>query len=148
MTLLTIEGYASRFHERDLNNDVVATGAFRQTLCLRPALEVNMLYQHDTESAIGLWDMMVEDSIGLFVRGRILDLNTKAQSVARLIRSGIIDGLSIGFHAQKSRREPGQSLRILTQIDLLEVSVVCFPMLPSARLSCVKDPSSSSLKIA
>ncbi len=46
-----------------------------------------------------------------------------------------MDGLSIGFRAVRARADG--TLRILTEVDLWEVSLVTFPMLPGARLSVV-----------
>jgi HK97 family phage prohead protease len=51
---------------------------------------------------------------------------------AALVRLGALDGLSIGFRAVRARRDG--RLRVLAEVDLWEVSLVTFPMLPGARL--------------
>lgn len=130
-----IEGYASRFSQADLNQDVAAVGCFRDSLIRTGAGGVRMLYQHEAKSVIGVWDEISEDAEGLFVRGRILDASPEARMVQALVRSGAIDGLSIGFRTEKSRRE--RALRVLTAVELWEISVVTFPMLPSARIARV-----------
>lgn len=130
--MLTIEGYASRFAQADLNADVVAKGAFRDSLVRGPGA-VRMLYQHQARSVIGVWDHITEDRDGLYVRGRILDASPEARMVAALVKSGAIDGLSIGFRTRKSRRDG--RLRVLTEVELWEVSIVTFPMLPTARIT-------------
>ncbi|MFL1877343.1 HK97 family phage prohead protease, partial [Hansschlegelia beijingensis] len=56
------------------------------------------------------------------------------------LRQGALDGLSIGFRAVRSVREAG-GVRRLTEIDLWEISVVTFPMLPDARVAAVKRGS-------
>lgn len=136
MTLL-IEGYASRFAQKDLNDDVVMAGAFAATLARTGAAGVRMLYQHHVKSPIGVWDTITEDARGLFVRGRLLSLTPEARMVASLVQAGVLDGLSIGFRTQKSRSEAGGKLRVLTQVELWEISIVTFPMLPSARITAV-----------
>ena len=139
MTLF-IEGYASRFGLRDLNDDVVVAGAFRDTLVRTGPNGVRMLYQHQVKSPVGVWDELREDAIGLYVRGRILDLNPEARMVGSLVKAGVVDGLSIGFRAVKSRRDSG-SLRVLTAVELWEISIVTFPMLPSARITSMREES-------
>ena len=139
MTLI-IEGYASRFNLRDLNDDVVVAGAFRDSLVSTGVKGVRMLYQHQIKSPVGVWDEIREDAIGLYVRGRILDLNPEARMVGSLVKAGVIDGLSIGFRTLKSRRDRG-SLRVLTAVELWEISIVTFPMLPSARITSMAEES-------
>ena len=57
----------------------------------------------------------------------------RARYAAALSRAAALDGLSIGFRAQKARRDG--RLRVLAQVELWEVSLVTFPMLPGARFS-------------
>lgn len=129
---LKIEGYASLFWTRDLNDDVTAAGAFADSLAETGAAGVKMLHQHDDAEPIGVWDEIVEDARGLFVRGRILSATPRGRLVAALVEAGALDGLSIGFRQVKARQDG--PLRVLTRVELWEVSVVTFPMLPAARL--------------
>jgi hypothetical protein len=55
------------------------------------------------------------------------------------MRAGALDGLSIGFRAIKGRRDPKTGIRRLARVDLWEISVVTFPLLPEARVSHVKS---------
>jgi HK97 family phage prohead protease len=130
---VVIEGYASLWGVADLNRDVVAKGAFAASLAKAGAGGVRMLHQHEGRAVVGVWDRMVEDDRGLFVRGRILDWSAEARFAAALARAGAMDGLSIGFRAVRARRDG--ALRVLTEVDLWEVSLVTFPMLPGARFS-------------
>ena len=59
--------------------------------------------------------------------------------------AGALDGLSIGFRTVKGRTDPAPGVRRLGQIDLWEISVVTFPMLPEARVSAVKRRQTGSL---
>lgn len=130
---LPIEGYASLWGVADLNGDVVARGAFDRTLAVTGARGVRMLHQHESRSPIGVWDAMGEDDRGLWVRGRIMDWSAEARFAQALSRAGALDGLSIGFRSQRARREG--RLRVLVEVELWEVSLVTFPMLPGARFS-------------
>ena len=62
----------------------------------------------------------------------------KAREVLALMRAGALDGLSIGFKAEKGRRDAATGVRRLEKVDLWEISVVTFPMLPGARVKSVK----------
>ena len=128
---LRIEGYASLWGVADLNGDVVARGAFGDSLARTGAGGVRMLHQHEARAVVGVWDEMVEDDLGLWVRGRIEDWSADARFAGALSRAGALDGLSIGFRAAKARRDG--RLRVLSALDLWEVSLVTFPMLPGAR---------------
>ena len=132
---LTIEGYASLFWTRDLHDDVTAAGAFADSLATSGAAGVKLLHQHDDAEPIGVWDEIVEDARGLFVRGRIFRTTPRGRLVATLVEAGALDGLSIGFRQIKARQDG--ALRVLSRVELWEVSVVTFPMLPGARLTVV-----------
>lgn len=132
------EGYASLFGVADLSRDVVVLGAFRDSLARRGPRGIKMLWQHDPGLPIGTWDDVVEDRRGLFVRGRLDLAVAKARDVHALMKSGAVDGLSIGFRAERAREDAATGLRRLEKIDLWEISLVTFPMLPQARVSAVK----------
>lgn len=130
---VVIAGHASLWGVADLNGDVVARGAFAESLARMGAAGVRMLHQHEERAVVGVWDEMVEDDRGLFVRGRIFDWSAEARFAQALSRAGALDGLSIGFRTAKARREG--RLRVLSAVELWEVSLVTFPMLPGARFS-------------
>lgn len=134
----TFEGYASLFGIVDLGRDLVVRGAFRETLMAKPPRAIKLLWQHDPSHPLGLWRDILEDGKGLRVRGQ-LDLSVaKAREVHALMRSGAVDGLSIGFRTERSRRDPATGVRRLEKLDLWEISIVTFPMLPGARVGAVK----------
>lgn len=130
---LKIEGYASLWGVADLNGDVVARGAFAETLAKTGPRGVRMLHQHESRAVVGVWDEMIEDERGLFVRGRVMDWSAEARFAGALSKAGALDGLSIGFRSSRARREG--RLRVLVEVELWEVSLVTFPMLPGARFA-------------
>lgn len=127
------EGYASLFGVPDLGGDIVEAGAFRETLAKQGAAGVRLLWQHDPNEPIGVWLSLAEDEYGLRVRGRLSLEAARARDVHALIKSGAVDGLSIGFRTERARRE-ATGLRRIFRLDLWEVSVVTFPMAPGARV--------------
>jgi uncharacterized protein len=134
----TFEGYASLFGVVDLGRDRVVAGAFRDCLARKPPRAVKLLWQHDPLHPLGLWEEISEDSRGLRVRGQLNLAVAKAREVHALMRSGAVDGLSIGFRTERSRKDASTGVRNLEKLDLWEVSIVTFPMLPGARVSAVK----------
>jgi hypothetical protein len=97
-----------------------------------------MLWQHDPAQPIGVWDEVREDASGLFVKGRILTEVEKGREAVALLAAGAIDGLSIGYRTLKAQRD-GKGQRLLAEVELWEVSLVTFPMLPEARVSAKSD---------
>lgn len=135
----TFEGYASLFYRVDFGKDVILPGAFRKSLARRGARGIRMLFQHDANQPIGVWDEITEDGRGLFVKGRLMLDVARAQEVHSLMRAGALDGLSIGFRAVDGRRDRKSGIRRLSEIDLWEISIVTFPMHPEARVASVKS---------
>lgn len=133
------EGYASLFGIPDLGRDVVIPGAFAESLKKRAAADVRLLWQHDPCEPIGRWLAIEEDRKGLRVRGRLNLAVARARDIHALLRDGAVDGLSIGFRVDRARAERPTGLRRLEKLDLWEISIVTFPMLPLARVETVKQ---------
>lgn len=135
-----IEGYASYFGDTDQGGDVVVAGAYAKSLARLGGerRQVKMLWQHDPAQPIGVWDEVREDKRGLYVKGRLLEAVGRGREAAALIGAGAIDGLSIGYRTLRaSKNDKGQ--RLLQELELWEVSLVTFPMLPSARVAAKGD---------
>lgn len=135
----TIEGYASVFGVVDTGGDLVTKGAYTASLKAMAAAgrRVKMLWQHDPSQPIGVWEEITEDQKGLFVKGRILSEVAKGREAVALMQAGAIDGLSIGYRTKDAERIDGE--RHLKEVDLWEVSLVTFPMLPEATATLKAD---------
>jgi HK97 family phage prohead protease len=135
-----ISGYASIFGAADQSGDVVQIGAYKDSLqgLSAQGRSVKMLWQHDPTKPIGVWDEVHEDGNGLFVKGRLLpEVRGGAEALA-LIKAGAIDGLSIGYRTLQAEKSIKNG-RLLHKLELWEVSLVTFPMLPQARVSSDAD---------
>lgn len=132
-------GYASVFNREDLAGDVVMPGAFADSLKSRGTAGVKLLFQHDPNQPIGVWTSLREDARGLHAEGRLMPEVAKAREVHALMRAGALDGLSIGFKTVRGRRDRASGVRRLEKIDLWEISVVTFPLLPDARIATMKS---------
>jgi len=135
-----IVGYASLFGAKDQGGDQVESGAYAASLksLKSGGRAVKMLWQHDPSQPIGVWDEVFEDKKGLYVSGRILEEVRAGAEALALLRAGAIDGLSIGYRTLKASKTQDGG-RALKQLDLWEVSLVTFPMLPEARVQSSQD---------
>ena len=141
-----IAGYASLFGASDQGGDVVQSGAYGASLerLASAGHGVKMLWQHDPARPIGVWDEVCEDARGLFVKGRLL-LDVQAGREAHvLLQAGAIDGLSIGYRTLRAEKAAGGG-RLLHEIELWEVSMVTFPMLPEARVQANASDAEADL---
>jgi HK97 family phage prohead protease len=121
-------GYAAIFGRRDRGGDVVRAGAFARSLG-RPEA-VPLLWQHDPARPIGRVEYLREDRRGLRVIGRLRDARAAA-----LLGAGAVKGLSFGYRIKASE---GDGPRLLTELELVEISLVTTPMQPTARVHMVE----------
>jgi HK97 family phage prohead protease len=136
------EGYASVFGVTDSVNDRIAPGAFQKSLATHAAEKrlPPLLWQHDAKQPIGAFAAVAEDAHGLFVRGTLFTEDIpRAREAWKLLREGVVTGLSIGYRARESFRDDKTGVRVLTDIELLEISMVTFPANAQARVACVKS---------
>ena len=135
------EGYASVFNVVDQVNDKIAPGAFRESLavCHKAGRLPPLLWQHEALEPIGAWREMYEDNHGLYIKGDLFINDIPlAKEAYKLLKENVVTGLSIGYRAQESHFEQKSGVRVLTKLDLLEVSLVTFPANDQARVIGVK----------
>jgi len=127
-------GYAAVFDRPDRGGDVVRAGAFRRSL-RRVGGAVPLLWQHDSARPVGRIEYLREDGRGLRVIAR-LSGGRGGQAAAAALREGRVAGLSFGYRV---RRASGERPRELTDVDLVEISLVTTPMQPKARVHALQD---------
>jgi HK97 family phage prohead protease len=122
-------GYVAVFDREDRGGDVIRKGAFAGEL----SKPVPLLWQHDVTCPIGEVEMLAEDDRGLRIIGRVAD------------DAGVVagSGLSFGYRVLAAR---DGTKRELTALELIEVSVVNFPMQPLARVHAVQIQNSDFTK--
>jgi hypothetical protein len=137
----TFEGYGSVFHVEDYYKDVVMPGAFTKSLSswkskgAMPAL----LWSHNHDSPIGVYEDMTEDEHGLLVRGRLLiDDVVLARETYALMKAGAVGGLSIGYRPVVEEYDHKSSINRLKELDLWETSLVVFPANEAAQVIGIK----------
>lgn len=135
------EGYGSVFGNVDSYQEVVAAGAFTESI-----KEINasgrplpVLWNHRSDEPIGKYVELAEDERGLKVRGQLLTQSVaRAKEIAAMIEAGIISGLSIGYWVKGYSIDEETRIWTLTKLKLREISVVTFPANDEARIETVK----------
>jgi len=132
----TFSGFAST-PDLDQGGDIVVKGAFSRTIAQRGG-KLKMLWNHKSDAMpIGKYTKVEEREGGLYVEGKVSD-TTAGRDVMTLLRDGAIDSMSIGYIPKEAdRREDG--VRVIKDLDLLEVSLVNFPMNEKAVVTQVKN---------
>ncbi|NPD14473.1 HK97 family phage prohead protease [Xinfangfangia sp. D13-10-4-6] len=130
----TISALAWPFATPDRVGDMIEKGAFAGV-----TLPIPMLFGHDQNDPIGVWEEAEEKADGLHLKGRLLveDL-PRAREVRALVQAGAVRGISIGFQTIKAlpRKPRGRNISAL---NLMEASLVTLPMHPGARVTSAKD---------
>jgi HK97 family phage prohead protease len=139
-------GYASVFDVVDSQRDIILRGAFAQTLSGRTG-EIKLLWQHQQDEPIGVFDRMFEDERGLYVEGRLLLDVRRAKEAMILLKAGAISGLSIGYSPVRYRIDADTGIRLLAEVDLWEVSLVTFPANEAAGVTVVKQARPNGLEV-
>lgn len=136
-----IEGYGSVFGVKDSYDDIVVKGAFEKSIDAHKSNKTMpaLLWQHDATQPIGVWTEMSEDSNGLVLRGKLALDTVRGKEAHTLLKMGALNGLSIGFMTKQSEYDNEKQIRMLTEVDLWETSIVTFGANSKARITQVKS---------
>jgi HK97 family phage prohead protease len=143
----TFEGYASTFGNIDLGDDIVAKGAFTESLKENP--KVKVLWQHKMDEPIGVPQIMREDEKGLFVVANLPkeDQFVKGRVMPQ-VKIGSVAEMSIGFFIKdyEMKEIDGRNIRVITKLDLFEFSLVTKAMNPQAQVTNFKSYKETEIK--
>ena len=138
----TFSGLASTW-DQDLGDDVIHQGAFRRTLDSWRGSKraLPLMDQHNYSSitnVLGKMTEAAETSTGLETAWAVLP-GAKGDEALLRLEEKVIDGLSIGYRAVKYDWEETDAARFgrirhLREVELLEVSLVLWPMNEGARV--------------
>lgn len=131
-------GYASVFNIVDSQRDIMLRGAFSKTLLSRLD-NVKLLWQHQQDEPIGVFDAIFEDERGLYVEGRLLLDVQRARESYTLLKAGALKGLSIGYSPVRYHIDADTGVRKLAEVELWEISLVTFPANTAANITVVKQ---------
>lgn len=130
---MVLEGLASTY-DTDLDNEAVQPGAFDQWLeQYRRNPVILSDHENTTRAVIGRAEEISAGASGLYLKAVIPDLqDPMIQMVRQKIHAGLLRGFSIGGLFTKSGNK-------ITNVQLLEVSVVAIPANPHALFSLAKS---------
>lgn len=135
-------GYLAVYGNVDSYGDRIRPGAFRASLkaAALKKRKFPVLWQHDWNEPIGVFEELTEDDGGLYVnRGRLLTRDIPRAAHARaLMLADAITGMSIGFDVvdEKAGKD---GVNELIKLNLWEGSIVTFPANDDARVDTVKS---------
>ena len=147
----TLTGLAAAW-SLDQGGDIIRKGAFARTLDhwranrkSRPIPLKDLHRWQSVEDVIGRMTEATETDDGLLATFEFIPDDPKADAIYRRVKGGYVTGLSIGYMAkqwsyvQKDGGNEWDRVRVLTEVQLLEVSVVDDPMNDDARIDDVKS---------
>ena len=136
-----IEGLLAGFDNVDSHGDVLSRKAFSRTLAERAGRPLPMLLHHDMHRPIGAWKSWEERAEGLFVKGDLTLSTRDAQEAHALAKAGALTGLSIGFRYREATVDQASGQKHVSDVDLIEGSLVTVPSNPITHVSTVKSIS-------
>ena len=136
----TFAGYGNVYDVVDQGDDIVASGAFGDSLkeWAAKGRMPAMLWQHNSRQPIGAYTSMKEDGTGLLVEGKLAMKTQLGAEAYELLKMDAISGLSIGFMTREDSYDQKLGIRTIKKGDLYECSLVTFPMNDESRVAAVK----------
>lgn len=126
---MLISGYAAVFNNVDLAGDIIAPGAFN----FSSHEHISVLFNHDRFYPIGKVRSLVQDDYGLKLTASLYP----DRYINPRISPELMSGLSIGYRTRDFQPRPGGG-RLITRIDLYEISICSMPLNPLARYTVVE----------
>lgn len=122
---LKIAGYANTT-SKDRTGDVVTAQAWAKGVENFRNNPI-MLFQHKHDAPIGRFDKITVDKKGIYVEGTVSDAAEANHGVQTLIRDGALKAFSVGFRVKEAMYDKLEDSTTITEVELLEISVVSVP---------------------
>ena len=122
---LKIAGYANTT-DKDRVGDVVTAQAWAKGVANYRKNPV-LLYQHKHDQPIGKVDKVTVDKKGIYVDAMVSDAAEKLHGVQTLIKDGALKSFSVGFRVKDGKYDANNDSMTITEVELLEISVVSVP---------------------
>jgi HK97 family phage prohead protease/HK97 family phage major capsid protein len=122
---LKIAGYANTT-TKDRAGDVVTAEAWAKGVENYRKNPV-MLYQHKHDCPIGRIEKIIVDKKGIYVEGAVSDAAEKNHGIHTLIQDGALKSFSVGFRVKDGKYNRNDDSMTITDVELLEISIVSVP---------------------
>ena len=128
------EGYLSTFGNIDRDDDVIAKGAFTESI---KELTPSLFWVHKSSEPLGIFESLVEDDVGLYVKAKmpLADEFVKNRVVPQM-EIGSLKFMSAGFSIPDYNKnvEYKDGIRYILKVKLWEGSLVPIPANPLAAI--------------
>ena len=122
---LKIAGYANTT-SKDRAGDIVTAEAWAKGVENFRRNPV-MLYQHKHDCPIGRFDSITVDKKGIYVEGNVSEAAEKNYGIHTLIKDGALKSFSVGFRVKDGKYNSKDDTMLITDVELLEISIVSVP---------------------
>jgi HK97 family phage prohead protease/HK97 family phage major capsid protein len=122
---LKIAGYANTT-SKDRAGDIVTAEAWAKGVENFRQNPV-MLYQHKHDCPIGRFNQITVDKKGIFVEGTVSEAAEKNHGIHTLIKDGALKSFSVGFRVKDGKYNSADDTMLITEVELLEISIVSVP---------------------
>ncbi|WP_270599514.1 HK97 family phage prohead protease [Clostridium baratii] len=139
-----ISGYINKFNTRSQYMgfyEEVDNGAFDKTLA--DGHNIYAMYNHNSDKILGSTRSgslkLNVDNVGLYFELKINPNISYANDIAELVKSGDLEGCSFGFWVTDDEwtyTEDKVDLRIIKEVELIEVTITPFPAYLDSEASC------------
>lgn len=133
-----VTGYLSDFDTKDYDGDIIVKGAYTKSITERKS-DIFFLNQHNWSQPHGKFNVLQEDSKGLYFESMPLIDTTYSQDTLKLYEAGIIKEHSVGFITIKDEYDSKSNARIIKEIKLLEGSNVTLGANPNTPFTGFKS---------
>jgi len=135
-----VTGYLSEFGSKDFDSDIIEKGAFSKSIAERKN-DIFFLNQHDWKQPHGKFNVLSEDSKGLYFESMALPNTSYSNDLIELYSLGIVKEHSIGFQTIKGDWSKDGSTRTIKEIKLYEGSNVTLGANPNTPFTGFKSRS-------
>jgi HK97 family phage prohead protease len=133
-----VTGYLSNFGNKDHDNDIIEKGAFKKSITERKD-QIYFLNQHNWSQPHGKFNVLIEDSKGLYFESEPLIDTTFSSDVLKMYEAGIMKEHSIGFSTVKSDYDKKRGVRTIKEVKLYEGSNVTMGANPETPFMGMKN---------
>jgi hypothetical protein len=107
-------------------SETMAKGAFRRSIGITS--NKALLYAHDNAKVVATTRSgtltFAEDSVGLLTEAKLDKRVSWIADLAQQVESGVIDEMSVGFYARDQKWNRDYTERTITEVELVEATIV------------------------
>lgn len=138
-----IEAYVSVFNVVDSMNEVVAPGAFKESLLKKLPKGV---WSHNWDKPVAITLEAREDAKGLYIKGQFNLETQRGKEAFSDVKFGIMDEFSIGYQVDQYSEDNETAIRTLEKLTLYEWSPVLVGANRDTELLSVKSKNGKEKK--